>query len=224
MEPTCTETGLTEGKKCSVCGEILVAQEVIPALGHNWSGLGCTRCDATRENPFVDVKEGDFFLDPVLWAVENGITTGMGENSDHFAPLLACNRAQVVTFLWRAMGQPVHTIENPFVDVKEGDFYYDAVLWALENGITTGIDATHFNPNGQCNRAQVVTFLWRAMGKPVSEAEVTFPDVPADEFYFDAVAWAVENGITTGLDNGTFGSLDVCNRAQVVTFLYRALA
>ena len=172
----------------------------------------------------MDVKEGDFFLDPVLWAVEEGITTGMGENSDHFAPLLDCNRAQVVTFLWRAMGKPGHTIANPFVDVKEGDFYYDAVLWASENGITTGIDATHFNPTGICNRAQVVTLLWRAVGEPDSKAEVTFPDVPAGEFYYDAVAWAVENGITTGLDNGTFGSLDACNRAQIVTFLYRALA
>ena len=121
-------------------------------------------------------------------------------------------------------GKPGHNIENPFVDVKEGDFFYDAVLWAYEEGITTGVNPTHFDPSGICNRAQVVTLLWRTMGKPESTAEVTFPDVPAEEFYFDAVAWAVENQITTGMDDGTFGSLVACNRAQVVTFLYRALA
>ena len=222
VEPTCTETGLTEGKKCSVCDEILVAQEVIPALGHNWSGLGCTRCDATRENPFVDVEDDSYYIDHILWALDEGITTGV--NDTHFDPYGDCIRGQVVVFLWRAMGKPGHTIANPFVDVTETDFFYDAVLWAYENGITTGVSPDHFDPYGQCNRAQVVTFLWRAMNKPESEAEVTFPDVPADEFYFDAVAWAVEKGITTGLDDGTFGSLDVCNRTQVVTFLYRALA
>ena len=175
-----------------------------------------------RENPFVDVKNGDFFLEPVLWAVEKDITTGI--SSDRFDPLGGCVRGQVVTFLWRAMGKPGHTIENPFVDVKEEDFFYDAVLWAYETGITTGIDSTHFNPNGSCSRAQVVTFLWRTMGRPASSAEVTFTDVKPGEFYYDAVVWAVENDITTGLDSSTFGVLDPCNRAQVVTFLYRTFA
>ena len=222
VEPTCTETGLTEGKKCSVCGEILVAQEVIPALGHDWSGLGCTRCDATRSNPFVDVEDDSYYIVPIMWALDEGITTGV--NDTHFDPYGDCIRGQVVVFLWRAMGKPGHTIANPFVDVAESDFFYDAVLWAYEKGITTGVSSDHFDPYGQCNRAQVVTFLWRAMGKPESDTVVTFPDVPVGEFYYDAVAWAVEKGITTGLGDGTFGSLNVCNRTQVVTFLYRALA
>ena len=177
---------------------------------------------AAPENPFVDVKDDDFFLKPVLWALEKGITTGV--NDTHFDPYGDCIRGQVVVFLWRAMGKPGHTIANPFVDVTETDFFYDAVLWAYEKGITTGVSSDHFDPYGQCNRAQFVTFLWRAKNKPASDTVVTFPDVPAGEFYYDAVAWAVENQITTGQGNGTFGSLNPCNRAQAVTFLYRALA
>ena len=177
---------------------------------------------AAPENPFVDVKDDDFFLEPVLWALEEGVTTGVSEH--YFDPYGDCIRGQVVTFLWRAMGQPGHTIANPFADVTEEDFFYDAVLWAYENGITTGISANHFDPYAPCNRAQFVTFLWRAMNKPASDTVVIFPDVLNNEFYYDAVAWALENKITTGLDNGTFGSMNICNRAQVVTFLYRTFA
>ena len=221
-EATCTETGLTEGRKCAVCGEILVAQEEIPALGHDYSNGKCTRCDAVKTSSFVDVKAGDFFFDPVEWAVEKGITTGT--DATHFDPNGNCMRGHVVTFLWRAMGSPEpETSVNPFVDVKESDYFYKAVLWAYEKGITTGIDAIHFAPTGNCNRAQVVTFLWRAMGKPDSNAEVTFTDVKTGEFYTTAVAWAVENNITNGMGDGTFGVNGTCNRAQVVTFLYRAL-
>ena len=175
------------------------------------------------ENPFVDVVEDDFFFDAVLWAHENGITNGMDDT--HFIPTGMCNRAQIVTFLWRAMGKPAPTTTvNPFVDVTESDFFYDAVLWAHENGITNGVDATHFNPTGECNRAQAVTFLWRAVGEPESTADVDFTDVQPGQFYSAAVAWAFEKGITNGMDDGTFGVLESCNRAQVVTFLYRALA
>ncbi|MBQ7230044.1 MAG: S-layer homology domain-containing protein [Oscillospiraceae bacterium] len=221
-EATCTETGLTEGRKCAVCGEILVAQEEIPALGHDYSNGKCTRCDAVKTSSFVDVKAGDFFFDPVEWAVEKGITNGT--DATHFSPNGNCMRGHVVTFLWRAMGSPEpETSVNPFVDVKESDYFYKAVLWAYEKGITTGIDAIHFAPTGNCNRAQVVTFLWRAMGKPDSNAEVTFTDVKTGEFYTTAVAWAVENNITNGMGDGTFGVNGTCNRAQVVTFLYRAL-
>ena len=219
-EPTCTTGGYTT-YTCE-CGDSYIADETA-ALGHEWNGTKCVRCDATRNNPFVDVPEESYFINPVLWAVENGITTGVGDT--HFAPDGACTRGQVVTFLWRAMGEPEHNVaENPFVDVTEEDYYYDAVLWALENGITTGVGATHFNPAGECGREQVVTFLWRTMGEPASDAEVSFTDVNADAYYATAVAWAVENGITTGLDVTFFGVGTVCNRAQVVTFLYRALA
>ena len=215
-EATCTEAGV-ETRSCE-CGETETRE--IPALGHDWSGLGCTRCDEKRENPFVDVPNDSFYIDPVLWAVEKSITTGV--DATHFAPEATGNRAQVVTFLWRAAGEPVVEVGNPFVDVSEDAFFYNAVLWAVSEGITTGISADHFNPYGECNRAQVVTFLWRVANKPEIEAENPFIDVTEDAFYYDAMLWAVENGITTGLDNGTFAPLDICNRAQVVTFLYRA--
>ena len=218
--PTCTEKGI-ETRTCE-CGETETRE--IEALGHEWKGTGCTRCDERRENPFTDVPEDSFYIDPVLWAVEKGITTGATETT--FNPDGACMRGHVVTFLWRAMGSPEPTTtDNPFVDVKESDYFYKAVLWAYEKGITTGIDATHFAPTGECNRAQVVTFLWRAMEKPVaSSAENPFPDVIVTEWYGPAVLWAVENGITNGMGDGTFGVLSTCNRAQVVTFLYRTLA
>jgi len=221
---TCTETGLTEGKKCSVCGEILVAQEVIPALGHDFVNGECSRCDAVKEAPFTDVPVGEFYFDPVEWAVEKGITTGASETT--FNPGDNCLRGHVVTFLWRAAGSPEPTSnENPFTDVTENDFFYKAVLWAVENEITNGISATEFGPYTECNRAQVVTFLWRAQGKPaVTETEHPFTDVDADQFYYQPMLWAVENGITNGLTATTFGPGAVCNRAQVVTFLYRAMA
>ena len=107
--------------------------------------------------------------------------------------------------------------------MNEGDYFYKAVLWALEKGITTGVDAEHFGPMMPCNRAQVVTFLWRAAGEPDAAAESVFSDVTdPGAFYYNAVRWAVENGITTGMGDGTFGVATDCNRAQIVTFLYRA--
>ena len=223
VAPTCTETGLTEGKKCAVCDVILVAQEETAALGHEWKGTSCTRCDAKRENPFTDVPEDSFYIDPVLWAVEKGITTGATPTT--FDPNGHCQRASVVTFLWRAAGSPEpQSTNNPFTDVKEGDFFYKAVLWAVENNITNGTTATTFSPFGKCNRAQVVTFLWRAQKSPASSAEVSFTDVQPGQFYSTAVAWAVEKNITNGMGDGTFGINTICNRAQVVTFLYRAMA
>ena len=172
-------------------------------------------------NPFADVTEGSFYYDAVLWAVENGITTGADES--HFLPDAICQRASVVTFLWRAAGSPKsETTVNPFVDVNEGEYYYDAVLWALENGITTGVDATHFAPFGNCSRAQVVTFLWRANGSPKANAANPFADVAEGQWYTDAVLWAVEKGITNGMSANVFGVENTCNRAQIVTFLYRA--
>ena len=139
-----------------------------------------------------------------------------------FNPNGNCQRAQVVTFLWRAAGSPEPTKnENPFTDVKETDFYYKAVLWAVEKGITNGLTADTFGPFALCNRAQVVTFLWRAMGSPASTADVAFTDVVPGQFYSTAVAWAVENGITNGISATEFGVGGTCNRAQVVTFLYR---
>lgn len=181
--------------------------------------------EAVPVNPFDDVDPVHHaaFYDAILWANARGVTTGIDAN--HFNPKGACQRASVVTFLWRAADCPEpNTTENPFEDVTEKDFYYKAVLWAYENKITTGTSADQFSPMKECNRAQVVTFLWRAMGSPDSAAEVSFVDVQPGQFYSTAVAWAVEKGITNGMGDGNFGINTTCNRAQVVTFLYRTLA
>ena len=174
-----------------------------------------------QKAPFVDVPEDSFYFEPILWAVYSGITNGVDDT--HFAPNQPCNRAQVVTFLWRAAGEPDPiSMEHNFVDVEKGGFYEKAVLWAVENGITNGIDDTHFGPNVICNRASVVTFLWRARGCPApSSTTHPFTDVPAGCWYESPVLWALETGITNGMSATEFGATNPCNRAQVVTFLYR---
>jgi hypothetical protein len=173
-------------------------------------------------NPFVDVNEAEYYFESVLWALKNGITTGTSETT--FEPYKSCTRAEIITFLWRAAGKPEPVVEeNPFEDVAESQFYYKAVLWAVEKGITTGTSSTTFSPDETCIRAQVVTFLWRAAGKPVSELqENPFTDLVENEYYCEAVLWAVEKGITTGTSNTTFSPAEICVRAQVVTFLNRA--
>jgi len=215
--PTCTEAG-EETRSCE-CGETETRE--VEALGHDYVNGECSRCDAVLTSKFEDVEAGDFFFDPVEWAVEKGITTGKTETL--FDPEGECQRATVVTFLWRAAGEPEPTItENPFSDVKESHFFYKAVLWAVEEGITNGLTTTTFGPYENCNRAQVVTFLHRAMKTPEpTTAENPFSDVEAKDFFYDAVLWAVENNITNGLTATTFAPDTVCNRAQVVTFLYR---
>ncbi|MBQ2919859.1 MAG: extracellular solute-binding protein [Oscillospiraceae bacterium] len=171
---------------------------------------------------FSDVPAGAYYEDAVEWAVVNGITSGTSATT--FSPGDDCMRAYAVTFLWRVAGcpEPRSTV-NPFVDVAPGSFYEKPVLWALEQGITTGTDATHFNPAGVCNRAQIVTFLYRAFGSPaVDTNDLPFTDVPADSWCAAPVAWALENDITKGLSDTSFGPEANCIRAQVVTFLYRA--
>lgn len=173
--------------------------------------------------PFVDVAENSFCYDAVIWATERDITKGM--DATHFAPNSPCTRGQVVTFLWRAMGSPKPTqAELPFVDVFKGTYCYDAVAWALEKGITTGMDAQHFNPNGQCTRAEAVTFLWRTVEKPTPGSMYhPFTDVEENRWYHPAVVWAVEQEITKGMTPTLFGTENICNRGQVVTFLHRLL-
>ena len=174
------------------------------------------------ENPFTDVIEGKFYFEAVEWAVKNNITKGMTDTT--FVPGNDCTRGQVVTFLWRAAGSPEpKSTNNPFTDVKEGKSYYKAVLWAVENGITEGMTKTTFDPNGICTRGQVVTFLWRAKNKPAAtETAHSFTDVKEGKYYYDAMLWAVENKITTGVTATTFAPAKNCNRGEVVTFLYRA--
>ena len=151
---------------------------------------------------------------------QNGVTTGT--TSTTFSPDMELTRAQAVTFLWAAAGKPEPTGENSFVDVKESDWFYKAVLWAAEAGVTSGTGHGGFAPNAVCTREQVVTFLYASKGKPSVSAEVTFPDVPGNAWYYDAVSWAVENKVTSGMGDGRFGVGVICTRAQVVTFLYAA--
>ena len=190
-----------------------------------------TRCNKVRieatawTNPFVDVAEGTFYYDAVLWAVNRvpQITNGIDET--HFAPDKTCTRGQVVTFLWRAAGCPEPGgASNPFTDVKADAFYYKAVLWAVEQNITKGTSDTTFSPDKGCTRGQVVTFLHRFAGSPAPvSTEHPFKDVNAGTFYYEAVLWAVEQGVTNGTSDTTFSPDKTCTRGQIVTFLYRAI-
>ena len=170
---------------------------------------------------FVDVPEGSYYEEAVDWAVEKGITTGTGNN--YFTPDGICTRAQAVTFLWRVAGSPTPKTEAMvFEDVLDGSYYYEAVLWAVENGITVGTSATTFSPDLTCSRAHIVTFLWRAANSPSARTVNPFTDVATDAYYIDAVLWAVKHKITVGTTLSTFSPDEGCTRAQIVTFLYRA--
>ena len=169
---------------------------------------------------FTDVTAGSYCYDAVQWAVANGITNGT--DATHFSPNAGCTRGQVVTFLWRAAGEPTVGGNVGFVDVAPGSYCYEAVKWAVANGITKGTDATHFSPNATCTRGQVVTFMYRAEGEPAVGGNVGFVDVAAGSYCYNAVQWAVANGITKGTDATHFSPNATCTRGQVVTFLYRA--
>ena len=169
---------------------------------------------------FVDVATGSYYEDAVDWAVENGITQGTDDT--HFSPDGICTRAQAVTFLWRAAGSPKpETRTMPFTDVPVGSYYYDAVLWAVENGITKGTSDTTFSPNMICTRAQIVTFLWRSEKSPAAGTANPFADVKSTAYYAGAVLWAVKENITKGTTSTTFSPNADCTRAQIVTFLWR---
>ena len=173
-------------------------------------------------NPFVDVPSGVYYEEAVLWAVDKGITKGT--DTTHFSPNGICTRAQAVTFLWRAAGSPAaKSGAMPFTDVKAGSYYETAVLWAVENGITKGTTATTFSPEQKCSRAQIVTFLWRSEKSPAAGTVNPFTDVKASAYYADAVLWAVKKDVTKGTTATTFSPNDNCTRAQIVTFLYRAM-
>lgn len=234
--PTCGASGYTR-YTCSYCTSYYISDYTKP-LGHGYdngvlikeptdTALGrvrftCIRCSETYQvtYAFRDIDCNAYYFTPVIWAVNSGVTSGLDET--HFGPDVFCSRAQVATFLWRAAGKPEPKLSvNPFLDVKAGSFYEKPVLWAYENGITTGTDATHFSPDAICNRAQVVTFLHRTRGCPEPVGTISFPDVPAGSFYHKAVLWAAEREITLGMDGGYFRPALSCTRAQIVTFLYR---
>ena len=182
-----------------------------------------TKDEALQTSVFTDVKEGAYYVDAVNWAVDKKVTSGKTETT--FAPNDSCTRAQAVTFLWRAAGSPEPTAsEMTFTDVKADSYYDKAVLWAVENKITSGMSDTLFAPDATCSRSQIVTFLYRMQNSPESKAENPFTDVKADAYYANAVLWAVENGVTTGASATTFDPAGDCTRGQIVTFLYRCLS
>ncbi|MBQ2651841.1 MAG: S-layer homology domain-containing protein, partial [Clostridia bacterium] len=175
-----------------------------------------------EDETFTDVAEDAYYHDAVLWAVENGITNGMTEST--FAPNATCTRAQMVTFLWRAAGCPVpQNAAHSFTDLDKDAYYYNAVLWAVEKGITNGVSLDAFDPNGTVTRGQAMTFLWRMDGKTAADADHTFTDVEDGAYYEDAVAWGADEAITNGTSATTFSPDDACIRGQIVTFLYNYL-
>lgn len=169
---------------------------------------------------FHDVSRLDYFYDAVKWAAENGIASGTGRYT--FSPNAVCTRAQTVTFLWRAAGSPLPRYRVcPFTDVQPSDYYYNAVLWAVEQGITTGLNATTFGPDVTVTRGQVATFLYRAASAAKPNTFNPFTDVKTTAYNYDAILWAYDNRITTGTSDTTFSPDAYCTRAQIVTFLYR---
>ncbi len=211
--------GEDQGQARNMLANYIRLQETIsPVIDSTWSVI--SSAPAVDPNPFTDVAAGKWYAEPVVWALENGITAGTSATT--FSPDLSCTRAQIVTMLWAAAGKPEPTAENPFTDVSASDYYYKAVLWAVENGITFGSSATTFSPDADCTRSQAVALLYQAANAPEVTGETGFSDVAATDYYYNAVLWAVENGITAGTSATTFGPDDICTRAQIVTFLYQA--
>lgn len=184
--------------------------------------IGMTPAAFAVGTSFSDVSDHAWYYNAVNWAVENNITGGIGNGM--FGPDQTCTRAQVVVFLWAAADKPEpKSTVSPFTDVKESDWFFKAVMWAVENNITGGTSATTFSPNAPCTRAAVATFLYAAQGKPgYASAEGTFTDVGPKDWFYAPVAWAVENNVTGGIGNGKFGPNQSCTRAQIATFLWKA--
>jgi len=202
-DATITSDG-TKTRKCTVCGK----KSTVTATG------------TKLKSPLNDIDSSSYCYKATVCAIQNNITAGTSETT--FSPNDACTRGQIVTFLWRAAGSPSpKNGNNPFKDVKKSQYYYKAVLWAVENGITTGTSKTTFEPNASCTRGQVVTFLWRAKGSPSVSSSNPFTDIESNQYYYNAVLWAVKNKITTGTSSTAFSPDDSCTRGQIVTFLYR---
>ena len=232
-------TKTTDGEQqriCSVCG--YKETRIIPATGNNGGGNSgggggssspaVKPADTTPEPElpvlrFTDVSNSAYYYNAVAWAVDSGITSGTSANT--FSPDNACSRAQVITFLWRMAGSPVVTSTvSAFDDVSADSYYWNAVQWATANGITAGIGSGLFGSNSTCTRGQMAALLYRYAGSPAIDGELPFADVSADSYYAKAVIWAVENGITNGVSETAFAPDNICTRAQIVTFLYRAFA
>ena len=190
-------------------------------IGGGGGGTVTPAPGGATQNPFVDVKQGDYYYDAVQWAVGKKITSGTSATT--FTPDGICTRAQTVTFLWRSQGSPKAAgAENPFTDVSKDAYYYDAVLWAVEQGITNGTSATTFSPDATVTRGQTAAFLWRVAKQPqVDQTATPFVDATQDAYYYNAVLWGVAKEITNGTSSTTFSPDQGCTRAQIVTFLWR---
>lgn len=234
--PATTTTDGEEQRICSVCG--YKETRIIPATGNNGGGNSgggggssspAVKPAGTTPEPelpvlrFTDVSSSAYYYNAVAWAVDSGITSGTSANT--FSPDNACSRAQVITFLWRMAGSPVVTnTVSAFDDVPTDSYYWNAVQWATANGITAGIGSGLFGSNSTCTRGQMAALLYRYVGSPAIDGELPFADVSADSYYAKAVIWAAENGITNGVSETTFAPDNICTRAQIVAFLYRAFA
>ena len=202
--------------------------QALPLTGPENGGYTFTMPEGTvtvsptiaRGLTFTDVSPNAYYYDAVAWAVEKGVANGTGDTT--FTPDRTVSRGEMITFLWRAAGSPAAEGENPFTDVTETDYYYQAALWAVQNGIAKGSSATTFSPLEPVTRAQAVTFQWRASGAPAVSGH-SFDDVPTDAYYAQAVAWAAQNQITNGTSQTTFSPLEPISRGMAVTLLYRQM-
>lgn len=242
VEPTCTTAGYTK-YQCTRC-TYSRKEDLVEKTGHFYDSgtviqeafvdqpgkirYSCLNCDHTKtenipawSNPFEDVEKSSYCSDAVTWAYHTGVTLGTDET--HFSPDGVCTRAQVVSFLWRWAGYPeAEKGSVPFTDVLADSFYVDAVSWAVEKGITKGVDESHFAPNDPCTRAQVVTLIHRYLESPVQRGEMPFVDLVEGSYYIPSVLWAYKQKITSGVDATHFAPDAQCTRGQIVTFLYRA--
>lgn len=182
--------------------------------------LICPVISSAAPKVFSDVtNESDYYYTPVYWAVGKGITRGTSANT--FSPDISCTRAQIVTFLWNSAGSPQVTAPTGFSDVPSGAWYAKAVSWAVSEGITNGTSDTEFSPDDPCTRAQAMTFIYKSAGSPAASRTSSFSDVASNTWYSNAVAWAVANGVTSGISPSEFAPDQVCTRGQIATFLYK---
>ena len=210
-------------ESCGIITAVSPGTAVITAIEEGWGNTASCIVTVTAESNdstlFADVLSTTYYYDAVYWAVEQKIT--FGTSTTTFSPDATCNRAQILSFLWRANGSPEPTIRNPFKDIKDSDYFYKAALWAAEKGMVSG---SIFNSDIPCTRASTMEYMWKNAGKPNTTVKTNFIDVPTDADYTQAVAWAMKNGVTVGTSATTFSPDTICTRGQIVTFLYRAMA
>ncbi len=200
-------------------GHIVLAETFRAAIEKN---IANNNGSSVNTSIFHDIPSDAYYAEAVKWAVKNSITSGTSETT--FSPDTPCTRGQVMTFLWRASGSPApKRTQMAFTDVPIDSYYYDAILWAIENGIAAGTSDTTFSPDAECSRSQIVTFLWRTQKAPIVSSINSFHDVIENSYYNNAIHWAVNRKITSGTSTTTFSPDTNCTRAQIVTFLWRSL-